>query len=148
MEPTGVIRRLAAGLAVGVTFFVVLTYVLGFPETLSYPDWFVRYADDDMIVSEFLWSLISFVPTIMIVAFVLGYFLAKFIGKSHFSIGCLAVGVALFLGILKATPELGLLRATRITVAPNSWIDIPAYLALYLALPLASFFFGRRASAT
>ena len=142
------IRRLAAGSAIGVTFFVVLTYVIGFPETLSYPDWFVRFADEDMILSEFFGSLISFVPTIMIAALVLGYFLAKSIGKSHFSIGCLAVGVAVFLGILKATPELGLLRATRITVAPSSWIDIPVYLALYFALPLASSFFGRRASAT
>ena len=141
------IRRIAAGSGVGVTFFLVLTYVIGFPETLSYPDWFVKFAAEDMIVSEFLWNLSTFVPAIIVVAFVLGYVLAKLIEGSYFSIGCLAVGVAISLGILQAAPELGLLRATRITVAPTTWIDIPTYLALYLTLPYVSSVIGRRVNA-
>ena len=141
-------RKLAAGSGVGVTFYLVLTYAIGFPETLSYPDWFVEFAADDMIVSEFLWSLSSFVPAIIIVALILGYVLGRLIEENHFSIGCLAVGIAVLLGILQSAPELGLLRATRITVAPTSWIDIPAYLALYVTLPLASSVIGRRANAT
>ena len=142
------IRRLAIGSGVGVMFFLVLTYVIGFPETLSYPEWFVKFAADDMIASEFLWSLSTFVPTIMIVAIILGYVLARLIQKNHFLIGILAVGVAVLLGILQAAPELGLLRAARITVAPTGWIDVPAYLALYLTLPFASSVIGRRANAT
>ena len=51
------------------------------------------------------------------------------------------------LGIVQVVPDMSLLRAIRVTVAPTSWIDVPTYLALYLTLPIVSSVMGRRLNA-
>jgi len=142
-----IIRKTSFGSATGIAFYIALTYLIGFPETLSYPDWFVKHATDDILVSEVHWSLATFVLPIIMISAVFGLILAWSITSHHFLVGCFAVGVAIVLGVVQALPDQGLLRAVRISVAPAHWIDIPAYLALYLSLPIVSSLVGSRINA-
>ena len=141
------LRRIALGSAIGIAFYLALTYLIGFPGTLSYPDWFIQHATEDILVSEIHSSLATFVLPIIVISAVFGLILAKSIASHYFLVGCLAVGIAIFLGIVQVLPDYGLLRAIRISVAPAHWIDIPAYLALYLTLPIVSSLVGSRTKA-
>lgn len=129
-------------------FYLALVYVIGFPETFSYPDWFYQNADPEMLYYELLWDLKGFVPAIMFVSLVFAFFLAKVLDRSFMAYGFLVVGIALVLGIARSVPDSGFVDSVTDSIIPHDWIEIPTFLAFYLTLPLATSLFAKRMRAS
>jgi len=130
------IEKIMFSAGFGAAFYAALHYLIGFPETLSYPDWFLQHATVDLLLSEFFSSLVFFSLPIAIISAGFGVLLSKTIPSDNFLVACLAVGVAVLLGVAQTMPEYGLLQAIRISTMPANWIDVPAFLAFYLTLPI------------
>lgn len=141
-------QRIRAPLAIilaGFAFFYVETFLVGFAAALAYPTWYAEFVARHSELGFALWNLLTVVPVVVVSALLVGAALGRFVERYFFVSGLAAVIVAIAYATIQAVPDLGLLTALRNHLLPVYWFLAPSYLAIWLALPLATMFFGAKA---
>jgi len=138
------VRTPLAIILAGIGFFYIETFLVGFSAAIAYPTWFAEFVAKHSELGFALWDLATVVPVVIVSALLAGVVLARFVDSHYFLSGLAAIMVAVAFAIVLAIPQLGFPIAVRNHVFPVYWFLMPSYLAIWLALPLATKFFGAR----
>lgn len=128
----------------GLAFFYFETFLVGFSAALAYPTWYAEFAAKHSELGFALWDLFTVVPVVIVSALIVGAVLGRVINRNFFVSGLAAVILAIAYATAQVAPDLGLVTALRIHLFPVYWFLAPSYLAIWLALPLATMFFGAK----
>jgi hypothetical protein len=139
------LRALLAIISAGLGFFYIETFLVGFSAAIAYPTWYAEFVARHSELGFALWDLFTVVPIVVVSALLVGAVLGRIVNRHFFVSGLAAVIVAIAYATAVVAPDLGLLVALRNHVFPVYWFSAPSYLAMWLALPLATMFFGARA---
>ncbi len=130
---------------IGVVFYFVDSYLVGFAASIAFPSWYSGFAARYSQLSLAIWDTVTIVPVTVAVSVAAGAVLAKLLERRFFFSGLAAISVAMLLAIALASPGSDDLLATiRNHALPAGWFQVPVFLALWLSLPLAAHYFGRR----
>ena len=140
-----VVRTLLAIILAGFSFFYIETFLVGYSAALAYPTWYAEFAARHSELGFAIWDLLTVVPVVIVTALLVGAVLGRIIDRYFFISGFAAVAVAIAYATAQVAPELGWLNALRNHLFPVYWFLAPSYLAIWLALPLATVFFGTKA---
>lgn len=140
------IRNISVIVAVGIGFFYLYSYLVGYAAAIAAPDWFVPFMRESPMIGLALFSLVTTVPAIAIAASVAGFVLSKLVATRYFVFGMLAVFVTMLVATLTVDYGRGFFGDLRINAFPSQGYDLPMFLAIWFFLPLATLFFGRRTS--
>lgn len=131
----------------GLAFFYVETFLVGYSAAIPYPTWYAAFVAKHSELGFALWDLFTGVPVVVASSLLVGAVLGRVIDSNFFISGLAAVAVAIAYATAQVAPDLGLLNALRSHLFPVYWFLAPSYLAIWLALPLATMFFGAKAGA-
>ena len=138
------VRDIAVIVAVGIGFYYLHSYLVGYAAAIAAPDWFVPFMRENQIIGLAILSLMTTVPATAIAASVAGFALSKLVTTRHFVFGLLAVLVAILVATLAVDYGHGFFGNLRINAFPSHGYDLPIFLAIWFFLPLAALLFGRR----
>ena len=139
------IRTPLAIILAGFAFFYIETFLVGFSAALAYPTWYAEFVARHSELGFALWDLLTVVPVVIVSALLVGAVLGRFVERYFFISGLASVIVAITYATIQIAPDLGLITALRNHLFPVYWFLAPSYLAIWLALPLATMFFGAKA---
>ena len=140
-------RNVIVGTICGIAFFYAIVYSVGVISAIAYPEWVMSIAAKNSNLAFAMWRLVTSVPLVILISFVLGAALSRILESHYFAVGCLSVAITLFLGIVGMSEDLGVARAIRYTFLPVRCLDVPMHLAVYIYLPIAASLMGRRSNA-
>ena len=137
-------RDIAVVAAVGVGFYFIHSYLVGFAAAIAAPDWFVPFMRENQIIGLAIFSLMTTVPAAAIAASIAGFTLSKLVTTRHFVFGLFAVLVAIFVATLANDFGHGFFGNLRINALPSHGYDLPMFVAIWFFLPFAALLFGRK----
>ena len=137
-------RTLLAIILAGFAFFYFETFLVGYSAAISYPTWYAEFVAKHSRLGFALWDLFTVVPIVLLSAILVGAVLGRLIDRNFFIAGLSAVIVAVVYAIVLSAPDLGVTAAIRNHLLPVFWFNLPSYLAIWLALPLATMYFGNK----
>ena len=138
------LRTLLAIIFAGFAFFYVETFLVGYSAAIEYPAWYAELVAEHLGLGFALWDLFTVVPIVLLSAVFVGAALGRVVHRNYFVAGFAAVVVAIAYAIFIAVPDLGLATAIRNHLTPVYWYSVPSYLAIWLALPFATRYFGKK----
>ena len=130
--------------AVGVGFYYLHSYLVGYAAAIAAPNWFIPFMQENQVLGLAVFSLMTTVPATAIAACVAGYVLSKLVTERQFASGLLAVVVAILWATLTVDYGHGFLGNLRINALPTQGFDLPMFVAIWFFLPLAALLFGRK----
>ncbi|MEO1034294.1 MAG: hypothetical protein AAFX44_01925 [Pseudomonadota bacterium] len=139
-----VMKRTAVIVVAGVVYYFLYTNLVGIGAAIAAPRWFVPFMQEYQVLGLTLMSLMTTVPAAAISAALVGYGLARILDGKYFLFGFLTVCVMVVFSTLIVDYGLGFWGGLRMNVLPPYSFAIPMFFALWLFLPLATMFFGRR----
>jgi len=139
------IRTPLAIMLAGFAFFYIETFLVGFSAALAFPTWYAEFVARHSELGFALWDLLTVVPVVVVSALLVGAVLGRFVERYFFVAGLASVIVAIAYATIQAIPDLGLFTTLRNHLFPVYWFLAPSYVAVWLALPLATMFFGAKA---
>ena len=139
-------RTLLAIVMAGLAFFYIETFLVGYSAAIAYPTWYAEFVAKHSVLGFALWDLFTVVPIVLLSAAVVGAVLGQVIDRNYFVAGLAAVGVAIAYAIVLIAPDLGIATAVQSHLIPVYWFSLPSYLAIWLALPLATMYFGNKSA--
>ena len=137
-------RDIAIVAAVGIGFYYIQSYLVGYAAAIAAPDWFVPFMRENQVLGLAILSLMTTVPATAIAACVAGFVLSKLVTTRHFVFGLIAVFVAILAATLAVDYGHGFFGNLRMNALPSHVYDLPVFLAVWFFLPLAAVLFGRR----
>lgn len=137
-------KRIAVIAVAGVVYYFLYTNLVGIAAAIAAPRWFVPFMQEHQVLGLTLMSLVTTVPAAAISAAVVGYALARFLTGRYFLYGFLAVCVMVLLMTLMADYGHGFWGDLHKSFFPPYVFAVPMFVALWLFLPLAAVYFGRR----
>ena len=138
------VRDVSVIAAVGIGFYYLHSYLVGYAAAIAAPDWFVPFMRENPVIGLALFSLVTTVPATAIAASAAGFALSRLVATRHFVFGLLAVLVAILVATLAVDYGHGFFGNLRINAFPSQGYDLPMFLAIWFFLPLAALLFGRR----
>lgn len=138
------VRDIAVVAVIGVGFYFLHSYLVGYAAAIAAPDWFVPFMRENQILGLAIFSLMTTVPATAIAAGVAGFTLSRLVPAPHFLLGLLAVFIAVLVATLAVDYGHGFFGNILITAFPSHGYDLPMFLAFWLFLPSAALLFGRR----
>ena len=137
-------RTLLAIILAGFAFFYFETLLVGYSAAIAYPTWYAEFVAKHSGLGFALWDLFTVVPIVLLSAIVVGAVLGRLIDRNFFVAGLSAVIVAVVYAIVLSAPDFGVATAIRNYLLPVFWFSLPSYLAIWLALPFATMYFGNK----
>ena len=127
----------------GIPYYYVFSNLVVIGAAIAAPDWFVPFMQEHQVLGLNLMTLATTVPLVAVGAAIMAYGLAKIFDGKYFVYGLLIVGVMIVFATLVTDYGLGFWRGLRMNALPHP-TAIPMFFAVWLFLPLAMLFFGRR----
>ena len=127
----------------GILYYYVFSNLVGIGAAIAAPDWFVPFMQEHQVLGLNLMTLATTVPLVAVGAAIMAYGLATIFDGKYFVYGLLIVGVMIVFATLVTDYGLGFWRGLRMSALPHP-TAIPMFFAVWLFLPLAMLFFGRR----
>lgn len=128
----------------GLAFFYIETFLVAYSAAIAYPTWYAVFAAKHPALGLALWDLFTVVPVVLLPAIIVGAVLARTVERNYFIAGLGAVVVAITYAIVLIAPDLGFATALQNHLLPVYWFSLPSYLAIWLALPFATMYFGKK----
>lgn len=139
-----VMKRTAVIAVAGIVYYFLYTNLVGIAAAIAAPRWFVSFMQEHQVLGLILMSLVTTVPAAAISAAIVGYALARFLSGRYLLFGFLAVCVMVLLMTVMADYGHGFWGDFHMNLFPRYIFAVPMFLALWLFLPLATYYFGRR----
>jgi hypothetical protein len=137
-------RNAAVVIVAGIIYFYLYSKLVGIGAAIAAPRWFVPFMQEHQVLGLILMSLATTVPAAAISAALMGYGLARLLDGKYFLLGLLTVCVMVVFSSLIVDYGLGFWGGLRMNALPPYSFALPMFFALWLFLPLATMFFGRR----
>ena len=137
-------RNVAVIFVGGLAFYYLYSNLVGIAAAIAAPEWFIPFMQEHQVLGLVIFALVTTVPAAAIGAGVSGFVLSRFVKGKYFLTGVLTVCVAVLVATITVDYGFGFLGDLRRNALPSTWLDVPMIVALWLFLPLATFYFGRR----
>ena len=144
MMSDNVLKSTAVIVVAGVAYYFLYTNLVGIGAAIAAPQWFVPFMQEHQVLGLILMSLVTTVPAAAISAALMGYAIARFLTGKYFLCGFLTVCVMVVLMTLMADYGHGFWGDLHENLIPRYFFAVPMFVALWLFLPLATVYFGRR----
>lgn len=139
-------RTLLAIVLAGFAFFYIETFLVGYSAAIAYPTWYAEFVAKHSELGFALWDLFTVVPIVLLSAIIVGAVLGRIIDRNYFVAGLASVVVAIAYAIVSIAPDLGFATAIQNHLTPVYWFSLPSYVAIWLALPFATMYFGKKSA--
>lgn len=136
-------RSAAVVIIAGILYYHVFSNLVGIGAAIAAPDWFVPFMREHPVLGLNVMSLATTVPAAAIGAILMGYGLARIFEGHYFLFGLLIVCVMVVFSALIVDYGRGFWGDLRINALSHR-LAVPMFFAVWLFLPLATMFFGRR----
>jgi hypothetical protein len=139
------IRDITLVALIGVGFFYVSSFLVGFAAAIAFPDWYKPFSYEYPALSIALFSIVTIVPAIILASVIGALVMVKVVSRSYVMYGVLAVAIAVLWAAQFVPLMGGYFEALGAIVLPAHPADLPRWLVFWCSLPLAAAYFGRRA---
>ncbi|MEO1543506.1 MAG: hypothetical protein AAFR75_05735 [Pseudomonadota bacterium] len=136
-------RNAAVVIVAGILYYYIYSNLVGMGAAIAAPEWFIPFLREHRILGLNLFSLATTVPAAAMGATIMGFGLSRILKGQYFFFGLLTVCVMVVFSTLVVDYGRGFWGGLLMNALPHH-LAIPMFFALWLFLPLATMFFGRR----